>query len=67
MKQTIKQPEILACAICGAKGIVIDWDFKSMYRVFCDNNHTATKECGTVNRAIHRWNNKQRIMSDKTN
>lgn len=39
---------------CGAKAHVIDWDYKMMYRVMCDNNHTLTKECGTKHRAIYR-------------
>jgi hypothetical protein len=67
MKQQIKIPEIQNCAVCGEKARVIDWDYKMMYRVYCNNNHTATKECATINRAIHRWNNAQKKLHDKTN
>lgn len=31
----------------------------------CDKNHTSTRECGTIHRAICRWNNAQaRIHAD---
>ena len=60
MSQTVKTPAIKACSICGASAKVVDWDFRMQYRVICDNNHTATKECGTPHRAICRWNNKQK-------
>lgn len=56
-KQKVKILQISDCW-CGAKARIIDWDFRGMYRVMCDNNHTLTKECGTVNRAVHRWNNR---------
>lgn len=57
MSQEVVVPPVSDCW-CGAKARVIDWDYRSMYRVWCDNNHTLTAECGTVNRAAHRWNNR---------
>lgn len=57
MAQTVQLPIIKDCW-CGAKAICLDWDYRMAYKVICDNNHTLTKECGTKNRAIHRWNNK---------
>ncbi|MNL86306.1 hypothetical protein D3C87_2149650 [compost metagenome] len=48
-------PDVEDC-FCGAKARVVDWSFIGMYRVMCDNNHVLTKECATVNRAVHRWN-----------
>ena len=59
-------PEIEDCW-CGAKATVLDWDFRGMYRVWCDNNHTLTKECGTINRAIHRWNNRVKTIKETNN
>lgn len=59
MKQKVHTPAIANCARCNAKGKVLDWDFRDMWRVYCDNGHTSTKECGTVHRAICRWNNAQ--------
>ena len=64
MKQRVITPPIADCAICGAKAMCIDWDFRFAYKVICDNNHVATRECGTVHRAICRWNNAQaRLVS----
>ena len=57
MKQKIIIPPVSDCW-CGAEAHVTDWDFKMMYRVMCDKNHVLTKECITVNRAVHRWNNR---------
>ncbi len=64
--QRVFTPPIADCAICGAKAMCIDWHFRGMWRVMCDNNHTATRECGTTHRAICRWNNAQarRISAD---
>jgi hypothetical protein len=57
MKQKITTPEILNC-YCGAKAHPIDWEYKDMWKVYCDNNHTLTKECGSIHRAICLWNNR---------
>ena len=54
-KQPIKTPEIKQC-FCGAHARLVDWDFRDMWRVMCNNNHTLTKECGTKHRAVCRWN-----------
>ena len=59
MKQKVITPEIANCARCGAKAVVLDWDFRNKWRVYCDNTHTSTKQCGTAHRAICRWNNAQ--------
>jgi len=54
-KQKVVVPEILDCW-CGAKARPVDWDFRGMWLVMCDKNHYLTKECSTINRAVHRWN-----------
>ena len=59
MDQKIVTPEIAKCAKCGANAKCLDWDFNDQWKVYCDNNHTATRECGTRHRAICRWNNEQ--------
>jgi hypothetical protein len=59
MAQKIVTPEIVKCAKCGADATCLDWDFNDQWKVYCDNNHTATRECGTRHRAICRWNNAQ--------
>ena len=59
MKQPIFTPEIMPCKLCGAKAMVLDWDFNERYQVWCDNNHTVGGKCNTAHRAICRWNNKQ--------
>ena len=64
MTQKIFTPLINKC-YCGANAKIIDWDFRNMYKVYCDNNHTLTKECGTINRAIHRWNNRVEKVKEK--
>lgn len=51
--QTVRIPEILDC-YCGAKAHVVDWDYRMLYRVMCDNNHILRGENITVNRAIHK-------------
>lgn len=63
MRQKVKTPDIATCAICGAKATALDWDYRDMWRVMCDNNHTATKECGTKHRAVCRWNAAQNRTS----
>ena len=50
-------PPIALCAKCGAEAKCIDLD--SLWRVVCENNHKATKRCGSRHRAICRWNNAQ--------
>ena len=65
MKQVVKVPKIKDCAICGAKALPIDWDYRDRWQVVCDNNHTSTKECNTVNRAVHRWNAAQERIQSK--
>lgn len=67
MPQKIHTPDIKVCAICGAKAIIIDWDYDCNYRVYCDNNHTATKNCGSVHRAICKWNNAQAKITSSNN
>lgn len=57
MKQTPVTPQISDC-FCGSKAKAIDWDFKDMWQVMCDKNHTLTKECGTRHRATCLWNNR---------
>ena len=64
MAQQIKTPPIVPCARCGAEAKCIDWDFRDMWKVMCDNNHTSTKECSTRHRAICRWNNAQIKLQD---
>ena len=61
--QTVRIPEILDC-YCGAKARVVDWDYRMLYRVMCDNNHSLRGENITVNRAIHKWNNFQNKQKD---
>lgn len=56
-KQKVYTPPIYNCW-CGAAARLVDWDFRDCWRVMCDNNHTLTKECGTTNRAVWRWNNR---------
>jgi len=60
MSQIVKTPKILPCQRCGANAQVIDWEFRNLWRVMCDANHTDTKECGSQHRAICRWNNRQK-------
>jgi hypothetical protein len=64
MAQQIKTPPIVPCARCGAEAKCIDWNFRDMWKVMCDNNHTSTKECSTRHRAICRWNNAQIKLQD---
>ena len=61
-KQPIFTPPIAKCAICGAAADVMDWNFDMNYQVMCKNNHTSTKPCGTIHRAIMKWNNKQKAI-----
>jgi len=63
--QVVKIPRILNCTICNAPAIIIDWNYKMLYKVMCDNNHTLKGECLTINRAIHRWNNEQIRKTNK--
>lgn len=60
-KQKVITPPVLNCSICGSPARVIDWDYNMLYKVYCDKNHTtnAGKGCITVNRSVHKWNNKQ--------
>ena len=63
MSQPIFTPPVSKC-FCGAHARVIDWDSREMYRVMCDKNHVLSNECGTINRAVHRWNNRvEKIIS----
>lgn len=62
--QKVHIPQIEDCW-CGAKATVIDWDFRGMYKVMCSNNHSLTKECITVNRAVCRWNNRVKAVKEK--
>ena len=59
MSQKIKIPEIKNCH-CGATARIMTnpFSYDLEYRVECVNNHHLTKFCGTINRAIHRWNNR---------
>ena len=52
MKQQVKTPPIVPCARCGAEAMCIDWNYRGLYRVICNNNHTSTKECGSFHRAV---------------
>jgi hypothetical protein len=56
-QQRATTPPIALCAKCGAKAECFDFDF--LYRVICNNYHTATKRCGSRHRAVCRWNNAQ--------
>jgi ssDNA-binding Zn-finger/Zn-ribbon topoisomerase 1 len=62
MSQPIFTPEIMNCAKCGAKAVLIDWDFNGVWQVQCDNNHSTIGEYITRNRAVHKWNNKQQSI-----
>jgi hypothetical protein len=66
MAQQIKTPPIASCARCGAKAMCIDWNFDGKHRVWCDNNHVSTKECGSRHRAICLWNNAQIKLQPST-
>ena len=59
MKQKIHTPDIKKCN-CGASAKIMtnpfSYDFE--YRVECEKGHYLTKFCGTINRAVHRWNNR---------
>ena len=59
MKQKIKIPNIKIC-YCGLEGKIRtdERGHDLIFRVMCDNGHFVSKYCGTVNRAIHRWNNR---------
>jgi len=64
--QPVFTPEILPCAICGAKARPIDLDFNGVYKVYCDKNHTVPGIGNiTVNRAIHKWNNLQNKLNSE--
>lgn len=64
-KQVATTPAIAKCARCGANATCIDWNYRDLWCVMCDKNHTSTRECGTIHRAICRWNNAQaRIHAD---
>jgi hypothetical protein len=62
-KQPIFTPAISKC-FCGADTKIIDWESRGMYRVMCVRNHILTKECATINRAVHRWNQRVQKMVD---
>ena len=66
MKQIIKIPDIKKCH-CGLDGKIRtdERGHTLVYRVMCDNLHYVSKYCDTVNRCVHRWNN--RIMLANTN
>jgi hypothetical protein len=59
MAQQIKTPSVAPCTRCGAEARCIDWHYNGKYKVWCDNNHTSTKECGSWHRAVCLWNNAQ--------
>ena len=63
MNQKIITPPILNCARYGATAKALSWNFN--YKVYCDNNHTSTQECGSRHRAICRWNNNQIKMCEE--
>lgn len=60
--QRIITPPVANCEVCGVKAMCLDWNYNFRYRVMCDNNHVATKECGSAHRAICRWNNAQKRL-----
>lgn len=62
MKQPIFTPKILPCARCGAEAKLVDWDFRDLWRVMCSNNHQTKGENITQNRAVHKWNNLQKVV-----
>lgn len=66
MKQKIVIPKVSDCW-CGAEERPIDWDFRGMWRVMCENNHYLTKECSTINRAICRWNTRVALKKENNN
>ena len=58
MAQIVKTPNVLPCW-CGARAEAFQsMEHQFLYQVMCDNNHTLSKECGTVNRAVCLWNNR---------
>lgn len=65
MKQKVITPPIEDC-FCGAKAKPIeDWDFRNQYRIICDNNHTLTKDCKSIHRAICLWNNRVKVKKSE--
>lgn len=60
--QPIFTPPISKCS-CGAEVRIEEQfdDFRGWYQCRCANNHVKTKPCKTVNRAIHRWNNRNQF------
>jgi hypothetical protein len=64
-KQKVFTPDILPCSICGSSAGVIDWNYNLLYKVYCDNNHSTNSGTGciTINRAVHKWNNKQKDLN----
>lgn len=64
-KQPIFTPQIKNCAKCGSTARLIDWDFRSAWRVMCEHGHVCTGEFLTKNRAVWRWNNKQVAIENK--
>lgn len=58
MKQEVKTPNILRCW-CGAESEAFQsMENQFMYQVMCKQNHTLSKECGSVHRAVCLWNNR---------
>ena len=62
MKQIPKPPSIINC-YCGDKAEVFECDdlsigYYNTWQVMCDRNHTMSKYCGSMHRAICLWNNR---------
>lgn len=63
-KQKIITPEVSDC-YCGAKARTIDWYYNDQWKVYCDKNHTLSKECGSRHRAVCLWNNRVKEIKEK--
>jgi hypothetical protein len=64
-KQPVFTPEIMPCAKCGSPAQVYGsnvLDYRGQWRVICDKTpvHTMPGENITKNRAVHKWNNRQK-------
>ena len=62
-KQPVFTPEIMPCAKCGSPAQVYGsnvLDYRGQWRVMCDKNHSMPGENLTQNRAVHKWNNRQK-------
>lgn len=63
--QKVVIQKITNCILCGKEArLYCSFDYWPEYRVECSNRYYRTKYCATANRAICRWNNRNKYNAE---